>query len=395
MPRLPVVRAAAAAALAALPACATISRPPVTLPALVAATDTVARLEAAAHAAIVDRLAARAVRRGDATLDVLMLSGGGQFGAFGAGFLSGWRARTDAPMPTFDLVTGVSTGALQAPFAAIGTPALLDTLRALYRTSVDRFAPRLDLLAATGLRRTGGAFGMGRYTAMIAQVYDDTLRAALARARAQDRQVVVTTTDMDVGRVRTWELGALLARPDGAAALHRALVGSSAIPGAFPPVLIDGHVHSDGGVMGNLAPVLDLAAMRRLAERLRAAGIDRPVTVRTWIVMNTWLESPPAVVDPASRRAIGARSNAVMFWQQQRALVTRYHELAAAVTGTVPGLRMEVRHVAMPQALDTAPGSAALFDRAFMARLDSLGRARALSATPWDAPFGATHLAPR
>src|SRR5215213_2322926 len=56
---------------------------------------------------VVDRLARRAVSRGDRTLDVLMLSGGGQMGAYGAGFLRGWQGRTDAPMPKFDLVTGI------------------------------------------------------------------------------------------------------------------------------------------------------------------------------------------------------------------------------------------------------------------------------------------------
>ncbi|NBW48465.1 MAG: hypothetical protein EBR46_10170, partial [Betaproteobacteria bacterium] len=90
-----------------------------------------AQQDRATRDSIVERLVRRVVRRGDRTLDVLLLSGGGQNGAFGAGFLRGWRARSDERMPTFDLVSGISTGALQSPYALLGTPAAIDTLTAL------------------------------------------------------------------------------------------------------------------------------------------------------------------------------------------------------------------------------------------------------------------------
>ena len=134
--------------------CATITRPPVTVAAL---QQDAVRIEAAQSAlrdTVIERLVRRAVRRGDRTIDVLMLSGGGQNGSFGVGFLRGWKQRATEPMPEFDLVTGVSTGALQAPYALLGTRAALDTITALYARAASSFAPSLDWWF--WLRRTGG-----------------------------------------------------------------------------------------------------------------------------------------------------------------------------------------------------------------------------------------------
>ncbi|HEX5631787.1 MAG TPA: patatin-like phospholipase family protein, partial [Gemmatimonadales bacterium] len=130
-------------AFLALAACRS-GRPPVT----VAALNTESGRLGAAHGALVDtvveRLARRAAARGDGALDLLFLSGGGQHGAYGAGFLRGWRARTTEPMPRFDLVTGVSTGSLQAPFAFVGTAAALDTIATLYGVGATAAAPSFD-----------------------------------------------------------------------------------------------------------------------------------------------------------------------------------------------------------------------------------------------------------
>lgn len=375
-------------ALAALTAgCATVSRPPVTMAQLVAQSDTFDREEGARRAAIVDQLARRAARRGDATLDILLLSGGGQHGAFGAGFLRGWQERTDTPLPVFDLVTGVSTGALQSPYALVGTRASLDALGELYRAAADKVAPSVDWLAVLKLRRTGGIVDVSRLRSTVATFVNDTLRANVARARAEGRQLVVTSTDLDLGRQRTWNLTEELERPDGLQRMRDALVASSAIPGAFPPIVIDGRVHADGGSVGNVAPILDLDGFRRLGARLRAEGETTPVRVRTWAIMNVWTVPAPQVTDPASRKAVGQRGNIMFFWAQQRTLLGRLDELVHAVRAEVPNVRLEVHHVAIPDSLATDPAANKLFDKTWMLRLDSLGLARARSSRPWDAPI--------
>jgi hypothetical protein len=123
------------------------------------------------------------VARGDRTLDVLLLSGGGQHGAYGVGYLRGWASRSDAPMPRFDLVSGISTGALQAPFALLGTPAALDTITTLYRAAADRIAPTFDWWF--WLRRTGGLVNTSRYERSLRNTLTPALQAQLSGCKAQ------------------------------------------------------------------------------------------------------------------------------------------------------------------------------------------------------------------
>ena len=95
-----------------LTACAAIERPPATVESLTVDGVGHDKAQRALFDASIDRLAERAITRGDRTLDILLLSGGGQHGAYGIGFLRGWLSRTGDSMPRFDLVTGVSTGSL-------------------------------------------------------------------------------------------------------------------------------------------------------------------------------------------------------------------------------------------------------------------------------------------
>src|SRR5919112_956216 len=81
--------------------CSVNRRPPATPAAIIASGAPLAAAHRATIDSVIDRLARRAVSRGDHTLDILLLSGGGQNGAYGAGFLRGWKSRIDAPMPQF------------------------------------------------------------------------------------------------------------------------------------------------------------------------------------------------------------------------------------------------------------------------------------------------------
>lgn len=189
----------------------------------------------------------------DGSLDILALSGGGASGAFGAGALVGLgrgRAR-----PQFELVTGVSAGALIAPFAFLG-PAWDPQL-------TDAFAGK----RGEGLlRRRGilGLFGESFYEGEPLRdlvdgfITDDMIRQ-VSRESAKGRLLLVATTDLDKSETVVWNLGAVAATGgESARALFRdILVASSSIPGVFPPVMIsvsgvDGvayqEMHVDGGV---------------------------------------------------------------------------------------------------------------------------------------------------
>ncbi|WP_232629931.1 patatin-like phospholipase family protein [Methylobacterium sp. Leaf118] len=183
-----------------------------------------------------------------ADLPWLALSTGGDNGAFGAGLLTGW---TEAgTRPRFGVVTGVSTGALIAPFAFLG-PRWDTPLREAYTTitAADVFeigSTETSLLDTWPLAK------------LVARYVTPDLLAAVAAEHATGRRLFVLTTNLDTGRPVAWNLGAIAARADGAAlALFRqVLLASGSIPGLFPPVPIavsaNGRVvqelHADGGI---------------------------------------------------------------------------------------------------------------------------------------------------
>jgi predicted acylesterase/phospholipase RssA len=184
-------------------------------------------------------------------LQILALSGGGAGSAFGAGALLGMsRAGT---RPRFDLVTGISAGALLAPFAFLGPDWDQEMARAF------------DGGVATGLLRArglGSLFSPGLYRGeplveLVDGFVTDRMVRAVAEEAAHGRRLLVATTNLDSAESVIWDMGAIAARGgDEARRLFRdVLVASSSIPGIFPPVLIrvagDGEqfdeLHVDGG----------------------------------------------------------------------------------------------------------------------------------------------------
>jgi Patatin-like phospholipase len=380
------VRLAGAAAMVS--GCAAITRPPTTVAAIQRDGIAIEARHQALRDTVIERLVRRVATRGDRTVDVLMLSGGGQNGAFGAGFLRGWMQRPSDAMPRFDLVTGISTGALQAPYALLGTRSAIDTITALYARAAKSFAPSLDWWF--WIRPTGGLVNTKRFDRTIAQTFNGPLRQELDAAFANDQQIVFGTTDFDLGIGRLWSLGDELG-PSGsgtsataAERTQRLLKGATAIPGIFPPVMIDGHLHADGGVIENILPLLTFDDYTRLGQRLQARGLTN-VTVRVWVIMNLWTHGEPKVMKPSARRSISGRSTALLFYSHQPASLAALENLARAVSDRVPGVRMQVRVAAIPSDEAVFPGANALFERRFMQRLDSLGFSKAQSAAPWDA----------
>ena len=376
------------AAIGTLAGCGVNHRPPATPAAILASGPPLAAAHRATIDSVIERLARRAVTRGDRTLDILLLSGGGQNGAYGAGFLRGWKSRADSPMPQFDVVTGVSTGALQAPFAFIGNDAALDTLSALYLRAADRIAPTIDWFF--WLRRTGGVVKTDRYRATIRSVMDARMADSMRTAFRVDRQFLVATTDFDLATGRVWDLSRELdTSVTSLTRVREILYASTAIPGIFPPTTLDAHVHGDGGVISNILVPLTLDDYRTLATRLKARGVSEFVTVRVWVVMNLWTHMPPKVLNPSSRKDMSSRMSLLMLSAQHPQIVETLNALAQAVTTGVPGLKLEARYTAIPIALSSEPAASKLFDKGFMQRLETLGYERARGATPWDSTISA------
>lgn len=183
----------------------------------------------------------------------LALSGGGSNGAFGAGLLCGWTKHGDRP--TFKVVTGISTGALIAPFAFLG-PEYDDVLREVY-TSVNTS----EIARARGLLDGLLGDGMADTTPLhrlVERYVTKEVMEKVGEASKQGRILIIGTTHMDAQRPIIWSMGRIArsGHPDALKLFRNVLIASASIPGAFPPVMIeveaDGErydeMHSDGGV---------------------------------------------------------------------------------------------------------------------------------------------------
>ncbi|GLS79739.1 patatin-like phospholipase family protein [Paracoccus marinus] len=197
--------------------------------------------------AVYDRAASRQ------RLDLLAISGGGDDGAYGAGFLNGWSKL--GTRPEFDAVTGISTGALIAPMAFLGS-AYDGYLRDFYTRTEAEDIYRLKIASLL----TGGiaAADPGPLARRIEQVISPELVARIAEERRKGRLLLIGTTNLDAQRLVIWDIGRIAAsgRPDRVALIRRVILASAAIPGVFPPVTFDAvrngtgfkEIHVDGGV---------------------------------------------------------------------------------------------------------------------------------------------------
>lgn len=216
----------------------------------------------------------------------LAVSGGGDNGAFGAGLINGWTEL--GTRPSFKIVTGVSTGALIAPFAFLG-PAYDGSLRDVYTTMTpDRVYKKRGLLAALYDDAMADTTPLSE---VIAHYADDKLLQAIAAEYQKGRLLMIGTTDLDSQRPVIWNIGAIAAsgKPGALDLFRKILRASAAIPGAFQPVLIDVEIdgqkyqelHVDGGAIAQLflyPPSIDVSQTgyqrKRYAYIIRNARLD-------------------------------------------------------------------------------------------------------------------------
>jgi hypothetical protein len=196
--------------------------------------------------------AARARAANRRNLDVLAVSGGGSNGAYGAGLLVGWTKAGGRPQ--FDIVTGVSTGALTAPFAFLGPDWDKRLTEAYTSKAADHILQRrgLDFLFRASV------FNNTALRGLVEAYVDPPLLYAISVEHAQGRSLLIATTNLDTEETVIWDMGAIASRGDAAALklFQDVLVASASIPGVFPPTLIEvqgkgrslSEMHVDGGV---------------------------------------------------------------------------------------------------------------------------------------------------
>jgi predicted acylesterase/phospholipase RssA len=239
-------------------------------------------------------------------LNIIAISGGGENGAFGAGLLIGWSdART---RPDFDIVTGISAGALIAPFVYLGRSknAELKELFTKYRRS-DIYDPGI----MTPL--FGSALvDSSPLETLIANYVNERFLGDVARERTKGRVLLIGTTNLDAERPVLWDMGriAMSGHPEALSLFRKILLASASIPGAFPPVRIkvraEGRtyeeLHVDGGVTQQVFVPPPSEAMRDLPPSMKRQ------TRRLFVIRNGKISPEWEAVEPGifsiSRRSV-------------------------------------------------------------------------------------------
>ena len=206
---------------------------------------------------LVAQMLARAeakARSPQATMDFLIVSGGGDWGAFGAGVLKGWgRVKGEMARPQFDVVTGVSTGALIAPFAFLGDDESIERIVQLYRN------PQADWTRSRGLLfflpNNPSFYSLPGLEREMRTTLDRGMLERVAAQEGSGRVLLVNTTNIDLGDSHPWDMvaeaKASLAAGDPER-VHRILLASAGIPAVFPARAIGPHLYVDGAITGNI-----------------------------------------------------------------------------------------------------------------------------------------------
>ena len=283
-----------------------------------------ARVFADASVETIAELAANPKRRSTG-FTYLALSGGGGDGAYGAGVLNGWTE--SGRRPEFSLVSGVSTGALIAPFAFLG-PAYDAYLTEFYTSGVAG-----DLVASPSLTNVlfgSGLFGDGRLRDLIGRYVTPDLIRAVGEEHAKGRRLLVVTTNLDSQRAVIWNMGAIAASgaPNARELFRDVLAASASIPAVFPPQFIDvsagdarfQEMHVDGSVV---TPVFTLPQTLLLRDgRIRTGG-----KAEIYVVINGRLE-PEFELTKDNTLAIVERSFTTASRARSRATLTATYALA-------------------------------------------------------------------
>ncbi|QBF31555.1 patatin-like phospholipase family protein [Thalassococcus sp. S3] len=304
----------------------------------------------------------RAGRRG--AINILALSGGGPDGAYGAGVLSGWTAT--GRRPEFDIVTGISTGAIIAPFAFLGSD---------YDASVRRFYTTTDTKQVATFRVMAALLGGGALAdnaplaEAIARELTDDIILKIAEEHRKGRRLVIGTTNFDAERPVLWDIGALAdARTPAAFELVRKVIlASAAIPVVFTPVRIpvtDGEIvreelHVDGALTQQIFTYPGDLPMRRILADLGLSNANNTV----WLIHNKRLEPR---FEPQSTKLVDMSERTLSTLIRSQGFGDLAYIIALAKRDG-----FQVNGLVVPPRFDEEPTQA--FDPVYMSKLYNVG----------------------
>lgn len=307
------------------------------------------------------------------SLNYLALSGGGSDGAYGAGVLSGWTQSGDRP--EFEVVTGVSTGALTAPFAFLGST-YDKTLKDIYTThSTDEL---LTSQALAGLLGGAALTDNSGLKMQLTKYITPQVLNQIAQQHRRGRRLLVATTNLDAQRPVIWDMGAIASSgaPHALQLFRNVMLASAAIPGVFPPVIInvdvDGkkfeELHVDGGTVGQVFFLPSGAFGRKSVQRQ-----IRRARSRLYVILNGKFAPEFASVQPTTL-SIASRSMATLLKAQGNGDVFRLY--SNAITN-----HLDFNLAAIPPSFSAKTSEP--FDPVYMKALFEQGFSDAASGYSW------------
>jgi predicted patatin/cPLA2 family phospholipase len=237
----------------------------------------------------------------DKPVDYLSISGGGADGAFGAGLIVGWTKAGNRP--TFRAITGISTGALIAPFAFLG-PKYDAELKKFYTTTSTK-----DILNQRSFFSILRADSVAD-TKPLKEILEDVVNLKMLKdiivEYDKGRRLYIGTTNLDAQRSVIWDIGIIAksGAPNALGLIRKILVASASIPGAFTPVYIEvevngrryDEIHVDGGTSSQVFLYPASLDMRWLERQIGLKGKTRIYVIRNSRIEPDWETVKPKIV---------------------------------------------------------------------------------------------------
>ena len=304
----------------------------------------------------------------------LAISGGGQNGAYAAGMLNGWTDAGDRP--EFTIVTGVSAGALIAPFAFLG-PDYDHVIKEVFTgyATEDIVTPRGKVKTLLGDAATDST----PLRQKLAEYVDEKVMLAIAKEYRKGRVLDIVTTNLDAGRPVAWNIGLIASSgsPDALQLIRDIMLASASIPAAFPPVLFEvlanGAVYDELHVDGGATSVLYLYPIgldfEKLADHMDVKGTPNVYVIRNGKLQKKWKTVQRSTITIAQRSLDSLMSSVVLGDIYRIYLATQRD-----------GLNYHLAYI--PETFTeeaTEP-----FDREYMTKLFNLGYERAVRGYDWN-----------
>ncbi len=309
--------------------------------------------------------------------NILVLSGGGTYGAYSAGVLYGWTQ--SGQRPQFDVVTGVSTGALIAPLAFLGSD-YDEELKTMYTSLKNTDVFRIRKTIKTFVFATDSLADNSPLAEKIEQVITPDFLRKVALEHGKGRRLYISTTELESRRQVIWDLGEIARRgtPTDLELFRKLMLGSAAIPGFFPPVRIpvtvNGRTLEELHLDGSVSNALFFRPPYVPNEKKSDPNAISIYGSNMYIVVAGKIYADPDRVSPRSLH-IAANSVSTLIYSQSRGDLLKLY-----MTAMLTGMNYNIGSIPADAQI---PKTSTDFNPVEMTKMFELGRNWSSKGCPW------------